>query len=521
MSCNPPNFKPETSVKINLPDVDPCCGDSTATPEIPSLVQYNGQYCHPGSANFSATPVEDTPCFIPEGEVGEPPEPPLASPLPAPPYIDIRLPDPLPEDGDGTDDDDIPPPPLITAPEVEAQAATAVTTTAATLNSSVDANSAATTAFFEYGLTTAYGSSTAPSSAGSGADPVTFSQGISGLTPDTIYHYRVRATNVGGTTISADRSFTTDPTVVVTPPTPTNPQAIYLGMSGRYQNNTLGQKPLPDATLVWQTPGFVTALRAGRTTKSKIIVNGMGGQKQNCWVVGDDELSDPANKVGGFALRKAYANLTKCHTALPDPRSYLTDGTFAGFMLFDDFGPSSDVWNDDPPTEDEVDLTARFAKQLSNWSSVPMVVRGPFSPHLSGKTDWLYLDCGWLQYVARYGSAAAWFRSQMALGKRLKLGAILGFNLTNGGGGPTSALGWGIRPSGSSKWYGMSPAEIDDWADAVEPYVDESQGINGWIIQSEHPLMDDSYFRRTDIQAALTRIQNRYQGILRGPLNYR
>jgi hypothetical protein len=63
---------------------------------------------------------------------------------------------------------------------------------------------------FEYGPTTSYGESAQCSEyPGFGADPVAVEADISGLDPDTTYHYRVVATNGAGTAESADEEFTT------------------------------------------------------------------------------------------------------------------------------------------------------------------------------------------------------------------------------------------------------------------------------------------------------------------------
>ena len=65
---------------------------------------------------------------------------------------------------------------------------------------------------FEYGTTTAYGSSApAPEGTVSGsneAEDVTF--GLTGLQPGVTYHYRLVATNTGGETPGEDRTFTTN-----------------------------------------------------------------------------------------------------------------------------------------------------------------------------------------------------------------------------------------------------------------------------------------------------------------------
>jgi phosphodiesterase/alkaline phosphatase D-like protein len=116
--------------------------------------------------------------------------------------------------------------PLGGPPVVTTQAATSITTTTATLNGSVTANNLSTTVTFEYGLTTAYGStiSGVPGTVtGNTATAVTAN--LTGLTPSTLYHFRVKGVNSGGTTVGADMNFTTSaptpvlPTVVSTAPT--------------------------------------------------------------------------------------------------------------------------------------------------------------------------------------------------------------------------------------------------------------------------------------------------------------
>jgi hypothetical protein len=84
-----------------------------------------------------------------------------------------------------------------------------VTTSSATLKGTVNPNGHPTTYLFEYGLTTAYGSQTPEGSAGKtkSAQPVTVA--VSGLDPDTTYHFRVVATNDHGTTYGPDQPFTT------------------------------------------------------------------------------------------------------------------------------------------------------------------------------------------------------------------------------------------------------------------------------------------------------------------------
>ncbi len=107
-------------------------------------------------------------------------------------------------------------------PTVFTNAATLITQTTAQLNSSVNPNGDATSAHFDWGLTTSYGNSTSTLLVGSGTGFVTFSQALSGLDPNTTYHYRISATNSIGTSVGSDQSFTTKPnppTVITNPPT--------------------------------------------------------------------------------------------------------------------------------------------------------------------------------------------------------------------------------------------------------------------------------------------------------------
>jgi plastocyanin/phosphodiesterase/alkaline phosphatase D-like protein len=111
------------------------------------------------------------------------------------------------------------------APTVVTKPASSVTQTAATLNATVNPNNAEVSECkLEYGTTTSYGSSALCTPApGSGGSPVTVSAPLSGLSPNTTYHFRVSATNAGGTSKGEDQTFKTalpnPPTVKTEPAT--------------------------------------------------------------------------------------------------------------------------------------------------------------------------------------------------------------------------------------------------------------------------------------------------------------
>lgn len=83
--------------------------------------------------------------------------------------------------------------------------------TSATLNGSVTPRGAETSYEFEYGTDTSYGdvAPEPPASVGSGSEPVPTSADLSGLTPGTVYHYRLDAINATGTFKGQDQTLTT------------------------------------------------------------------------------------------------------------------------------------------------------------------------------------------------------------------------------------------------------------------------------------------------------------------------
>lgn len=96
-----------------------------------------------------------------------------------------------------------------TAPTITTSSATSVTTISAVLNGTVNPSGASTTHYFEYGPDVTYGFTTANTSEGDGwiAEPV--SAGVTGLTPDTIYHYRLVGNSSFGTSYGDDQTFST------------------------------------------------------------------------------------------------------------------------------------------------------------------------------------------------------------------------------------------------------------------------------------------------------------------------
>jgi hypothetical protein len=91
------------------------------------------------------------------------------------------------------------------APTVTTLPASDVTATNATLNGAVNPNGAATTAYFQYGLTTSYGSYSTTNSLAAANTSISVSNLVGSLSPGATYHFRLVASNSAGTATGVDQ----------------------------------------------------------------------------------------------------------------------------------------------------------------------------------------------------------------------------------------------------------------------------------------------------------------------------
>ena len=94
-------------------------------------------------------------------------------------------------------------------PIVTTGSATSVTPTSAILNGNVNPGGLETTYYFEYGTTTAYGSTTTETSAGSGDTEIDVNASATSITPQTTYHFRIVAANASDKSYGSDMTFAT------------------------------------------------------------------------------------------------------------------------------------------------------------------------------------------------------------------------------------------------------------------------------------------------------------------------
>ena len=96
-----------------------------------------------------------------------------------------------------------------TTPSVSTGKATSIHDTSAVLNGTVNPNGTASFYDFQWGLTSAYGSTSKLHSVGSGTKSVAVKVTAGQLIPGTVYHYRVGAFSKGGGSLGSDRTFKT------------------------------------------------------------------------------------------------------------------------------------------------------------------------------------------------------------------------------------------------------------------------------------------------------------------------
>jgi hypothetical protein len=95
-------------------------------------------------------------------------------------------------------------------PIVSTGSASSVTSSSADLNGTVNPNGMSATYYFEYGLTSTYGSSSSVMNTGPGNNRVPVNTIITIPDPLATYHFRLVAVNTAGTSYGQDRTFTND-----------------------------------------------------------------------------------------------------------------------------------------------------------------------------------------------------------------------------------------------------------------------------------------------------------------------
>jgi DNA-binding beta-propeller fold protein YncE len=144
--------------------------------------------------------------------------------------------------------------------------------TTATLHAEVNPNNSPTTYHFEYGTSESYGSSTSEESAGAGYGFADAFAAISGLQPDTVYHYRVVADNgVGAPVTGDDDTFKTAPAAQPTAADVGADHATLSGIADVAGSGTYHFEYGPDSSYGQVTPEKVAPSQSGDQALSAAI----------------------------------------------------------------------------------------------------------------------------------------------------------------------------------------------------------------------------------------------------------
>ena len=163
-----------------------------------------------------------------------------------------------------------PPPPDTTPPVISNISATGINSTGATITWST--NEAADTQV-EYGLTTAYGYTTALNSTLS----TSHSRTLTNLSPATLYHYRVRSRDAAGNlAVSGDNTFTTLNTSDTTPPVISNIYTTNITSTSSIINWTTNEASTSQVEYGATTQyGFSTSINTNLTASHSVTLTGL------------------------------------------------------------------------------------------------------------------------------------------------------------------------------------------------------------------------------------------------------
>ncbi len=209
--------------------------------------------------------------------------------------------------------------------------------TAVTIEGSLNPNGSATTYEFNFGTTTAYGSTTPIGNAGAGTALVTVSTTLTNLIPGTSYHADLVATNSAGSVASGDLRFVTatDSTTTTpggSPPPPTvaaqslaavpvtNPGSAFDSLSGVscvapsfcVAVGFVGRRASAVTPLIERWSGSSFTIVSSPATPGAALSAVSCSSVSNCLAVGRDGLNTYAEHWNGYTWRVV---------ATPSPRS--------------------------------------------------------------------------------------------------------------------------------------------------------------------------------------------------------
>jgi hypothetical protein len=165
---------------------------------------------------------------------------------------------------------------------------------------------------------------------------------------------------------------------------------------------------------------------------------------------GDEKVFRVSDSNHAFSVKK-WKDTLDAHVGTATPSSYyarllpyIQDGTLQGHVLLDDL-----MSFDPTPTAAQIDSIAAYSKLRFPGLLTAARARPTQLKTFSGGAPYTQLDVGWAQYRWDQGDRAVYRDAEIAAAKLLKLGIVLGINITNGPGESMvaidSVLNWGTK----------------------------------------------------------------------------
>ena len=338
-------------------------------------------------------------------------------------------------------------------PTVTTSAASPIGNTTATLRGSANPNGSSTTGWFRYSKTNpgtcndSFGTrtpATGGSSLGSGTSAVAYSSALTGLTAATTYYFCALASNAQGT------SFGSVQFVTMT----SAPSGIPFGLTG------INPDTMPSGT-IW-TEGYLSSKNVTSLVHALQSASALTPKIRMWFVMTGANEQDFMDSTGKFELARWKDTLDKYAVPLPDGTSghylevkpYIENGMFLGIVMLDDlerFHPHL--------TLSEIDAMAAHAKLRYPGLLTAVRLAASTLSEYSGGAPYAQLDVAWSQFRIERGQASTYRDTEIQAAQAVKLGLVLGINITQGGGSltevtPDSLLSWGneFLKAGSSDY---------------------------------------------------------------------
>jgi hypothetical protein len=338
-------------------------------------------------------------------------------------------------------------------PTVTTSAASPVGNTTATLRGSANPNGGSTTGWFRYSKTNpgtcndSFGTrspGTGGSALGSGTSAVAYSSALTGLTAATTYYFCALASNTQGTSVGSVQFVTMT----------SAPSGIPFGLSG------INPDTMPSGT-IW-TEGYLSSKNLTSLRNALQAADALTPKIRMWFVMTGANEQDFMNPDSSFNLQRWKDTLDKYAAPIqPDGTSgrylevkpYIDNGTFLGIVMLDDqqnFTPD--------PTFAQVEAMAAHAKMRYPGLLTAVRLQASNLKQVSGGAPYAQLDVAWSQYRFDRGKAATYRDTEIQAAQDVKLGLVLGINITDGGpplfsNVPTdSLLTWGtefLKPGSS------------------------------------------------------------------------